>query len=92
MSRPTALTAPVSMTNLVSTVQAFERQFLIIEDGAAITARLLNLLTAIPCAGKQIHDANIVATMLIQGIQKLLTHNIADFNRFAAHITIIPLI
>ncbi|HWG46138.1 MAG TPA: type II toxin-antitoxin system VapC family toxin [Gemmataceae bacterium] len=92
MSRPGTWTTPVSMTGLVSDVQTFERQLFLVEDGAAITTRLLTLLTAIPCAGKQIHDANIVATMLTQGIQNLLTHNVADFNRFAAHITVIPLI
>ena len=53
---------------------------------------LLHLLNTIACAGKQIHDANIVATMLTHGIQKLLTHNVADFSRFASQIIVIPLI
>jgi predicted nucleic acid-binding protein len=92
MSRPGALTAAVPMTSLVSDVQSFERQFLIAEDGPIVMGHLFSLLAAIPCAGKQIHDANVVATMLGHGIQRLLTHNIADFTRFAAHVTIIPLI
>jgi predicted nucleic acid-binding protein len=92
MSRPGVLTAAIPMTNLVSDVQAFERQFLIAEDGPIVMGHLLNLLTAIPCAGKQIHDANIIATMLGHGIQRLLTHNNADFTRFAAHVTVLPLI
>jgi predicted nucleic acid-binding protein len=32
--------------------------------------------------GKQIHDANIVATMLAHGILTLLTDNIGDFVRW----------
>jgi predicted nucleic acid-binding protein len=92
MSRPGALTAPVPMPDLVADVQVFISQFSIAEDGAAATAHLLSLLTAVPCGGKQVHDANIVATMLAHGIPKLLTHNVGDFTRFSAHITVLPLI
>ena len=42
--------------------------------------------------GKQIHDTNIVATMLVNNIPNILTHNVADFNRFSSEINIIPLI
>jgi predicted nucleic acid-binding protein len=30
-----------------------------------------------------VHDANIVATMLANGIARLLTFNVTDFRRFA---------
>ena len=92
MSRPGGLTAPVPLANLLSDVRAFQTQFHIAEDGPGVTGHLLNLLASIPCGGKQVHDANIVATMLAHGIQRLVTHNVADFNRFGAHITVIPLI
>jgi predicted nucleic acid-binding protein len=39
-------------------------------------------------AGRQVHDANIVATMLANGITRLLTFNVADFRRFAALISV----
>ena len=92
MSHPAALTGPVPMTALVADVLAFEKQFQMAEDGPAVTAELLNLLSTIPVAGKQVHDANIVATMLSHGIKKLVTHNVKDFNRYAGLITVIPLI
>jgi predicted nucleic acid-binding protein len=92
MSRPGALSAPVPMASLIADVQLLQSQFLIAEDGPIVTNHLLNLLAAISCFGKQIHDANIVATMLSSGIPALLTHNVADFSRFAAFITIIPLV
>ena len=50
------------------------------------------VLAAVPTAGKQVHDANIVATMLAHGIPRLLTHNVTDFTRFAAIIAVEPLI
>jgi hypothetical protein len=33
--------------------------------------------------GRQVHDANIVATMRVFGLKNLLTHNPADFARFS---------
>lgn len=38
--------------------------------------------------GKQVHDTNIVATMLAHDIPCLLTHNVKDFTRFEELITI----
>jgi predicted nucleic acid-binding protein len=92
MSRPGTLTPPLPMTALIADVQTFESRFFIAEDRPAVTAPLLALLASVSCAGKQVHDANIVATMLAHGIPNLLTHNVADFSRFAGVITVIPLV
>ncbi len=92
MSRPGTLAVPPPLPSLIADVRFFETKFLIAEDGPGVTSDLMNLLSAIPCVGKQIHDANIVATMRAHGIPKLLTHNVADFQRFSGHIMIIPLI
>jgi len=45
----------------------------------------------ITIGGKQVHDANIVATMLVYGIPQLLTHNPSDFARFSGLISVLPL-
>lgn len=92
LSRPNVVTVPIPMATLIADVRSFELRFPVAEDTASVTFHLLNLLGAITCAGKQIHDANIVATMLAHSIPKLLTHNVADFKRFAGHITIVPLV
>jgi len=49
---------------------------------------LIQLLAQVPSGGRQVHDVNIVATMLAQGITRLLTFNEADFRRFASVIDI----
>ena len=36
----------------------------------------------VPVGGRQIHDANIVATMLAYGERRLPTFNAADFRRY----------
>jgi predicted nucleic acid-binding protein len=53
--------------------------------------RLVDLLAVHRGSGRQVHDANIVATMLENGIRRLLTFNVVDFRRFARLIAIEPL-
>ncbi len=48
----------------VARVRYFQRRFQVADETAVVTARLLTLLRTIPAGGAQIHDANIVATLL----------------------------
>jgi hypothetical protein len=43
------------------------------------------------CQGKQIHDANLVATALASDVTKLVTANTGDFARFSSEVEIIDL-
>jgi len=52
---------------------------------------LTSLVRQVAVAGKQVHDASIVAAMQVHGIRRLLTHNEAHFARFSHLITIVPL-
>ena len=90
LSRPQTYTNPLPMPTLVADIRLFEQRFHIAEDGPQVTAQLLNLLSQVPVGGRQVHDANIVATMQVHRISRLLTHNAADFSRFAGMITVIP--
>ena len=67
------------------------RRFRLAEVDAGVTLSLLQLLNTIQIGGKQVHDANIVATMQTHGIGQLLTHNVSDFARYSHLITVIPL-
>jgi predicted nucleic acid-binding protein len=92
MTRPRQYTGTMPIASLIADVQAFERSYHVAEDSAAVTGAPLNLLVGVPCFGKQIHDANIVATMQENGIPNLLTDNTADFGRFAHLVTVVPLV
>ena len=59
------------------------RDFNVAEDGPRATATLLDLLARCDFSGQQVHDANIVATMLEHGLRRLLTFNAANSRRFA---------
>lgn len=79
------------MEVVLEQVADFKKSFVILPDTEEVLNRLLQLIADIPVGGKQIHDANIVATMLANDISTLLTHNIIDFTRYDAQITILPL-
>lgn len=92
MTKPGVLTGSVPIASLLSDIRYFTTRLQIAEDGPNVTAHLLTLMDTIPLVGKQVHDANIVATMQAHGILKLITHNTADFTRFASLITVLALL
>jgi predicted nucleic acid-binding protein len=92
VTRPQSFTQPLAPAVVVADIAYFQSVFHLAEDSAAVTAQLVRLLQTVAFGGKQVHDANIVATMLAHGIPKLLTHNTPDFARFASIITVVPLV
>jgi predicted nucleic acid-binding protein len=91
LTRPQFWGNPQPIGRLITEVRQLQAQVRVAEDGADVTEQLLALLAQFPSGGKQVHDANIVATMQAHGIPRLLTHNEDDFVRYAAVITVVPL-
>ncbi len=91
LSRPQSFTGPIPTATLIADVAHFQSHYRIAEDGPAVTTHLLTLLSTIPTGGRQVHDANIIATMQAHGLRRLLTHNTADFARFAAMVHVLPI-
>ena len=67
-----------------------ERTTLLAED-PRVTDRLLRLLDDVECGGKQVYDANVVATMLVHGVGTVVTMNTGDFERFASYVSLLEL-
>lgn len=91
LTRPQSFTHPIPATTLAAQVRSFVDRFQVAEDDSRVTERLLALMERFSIGGKQVHDANIVATMQVYGISQLLTHNTKDFSRFSQLITVLPL-
>ncbi len=91
-TRPGAIVPPPPLDALTQAVRQFEAEFEIANEDAAVTAILLDLLKSRTAQGKQIHDANIVATMRRYSVPWLLTHNTADFARYVPDIAVLSLI
>jgi predicted nucleic acid-binding protein len=91
-TRPGVILPAPTPAALSQVVEQFETAFQIADEDAAVTRLLLDLLKSQTIQGKQVHDANIVATMRRWGVVQLLTHNTADFSRYSNHISTLPLI
>jgi predicted nucleic acid-binding protein len=91
MSRPQTFSAPLAATTLAARVRRFQEQFRVADEDVRVTERLVALLRQFPTGGRQVHDANIIATMQVYDIRQLLTLNTDDFTRFAGLVTLLPL-
>jgi len=69
-------------TTVLEQVEQFIDRFQVADDTIDVTEQLIKLIENFKIGGKQVHDSNIVATMLAYDIPCLLTHNIKDFRRF----------
>jgi predicted nucleic acid-binding protein len=91
MTRPQTWGKPLALIEAMSDAAAFANRFTILEDGPAVWNRLAELSRQYAFAGRQVHDANIVATMIAHGEHRLLTFNTKDFERFDAAIELVKL-
>ena len=82
---PIAMTREDALDDVSRLISAFE----ILEDGPVVTESLVALCREVSVGGRQIHDANIVATMLARGERRLLTFDTADFRRYGDRIVLV---
>ena len=82
---------PLVMDDALKDATRLISSFTVLEDGPNVMAELIALCREVPLAGKQIHDANIAATMLAHGERRLLTLNAKDFRRFGGRIELVEL-
>jgi predicted nucleic acid-binding protein len=81
----------LALPDAVGNVRAIrERTTFLVED-FKVADRLVGLLADVECSGKQVHDANVVATMLVHGIGTVVTMNLDDFARFDRYVSLVRL-
>ena len=78
----------VTRAALIDAVRTLERHYFVAEELPIVAEQLYFLLGQVPTGGKQVHDANIVATMIAYDVRTLLTYNLDDFKRFGGFIEI----
>ena len=89
VTRPQTWTVVIAREDALDDVSRLIGSFEILEDGPVVTESLVGLCREIPAGGRQIHDANIVATMLAHGERRLLTFNVSDFRRYGDRIELV---
>ena len=82
VTRPQSWPVPITREEALDDASRLLGSFEVLEDGPIVTESLLALCREVSVGGRQIHDANIVATMLVHGERRLLTFNVSDFRRF----------
>ena len=91
VTRPQDWTRPLPLDMVLRDIEWLHSTFEILEDGKHVADLLVALFREFCFAGKQIHDANIAATMLANGEQRLLTFNAKDFSRFSERIELVAI-
>ena len=89
VTRPSGGSEPLTMVEALADIERFAAIFDLLEDGFEVGARLEELCRTVAVAGRQVHDANIVATMLAHNENCLLSANRSDFQRFEPRIEVI---
>ena len=89
VTRPQTWPVGITRDEALDDVSRLTRSFEILEDGPLVTETLVGLCREVAVGGRQIHDANIVATMLAHGERRLLTFNGADFRRYGDRIELV---
>jgi len=91
-TRPTAVNGfGLSQTEALGNVRVLRERLRFLDESEKVFYALADLLDAVPCVGKQIHDANLVATASAHGITAIATQNVSDFARFENYVQLIPL-
>jgi predicted nucleic acid-binding protein len=91
VTRPQSFSLPLPALTAAADARQFAKQFRVAQDDADVTAQLLDLMVHVVVQGRQVHDANIVATMLVNDVPRLLTNNSGDFVRYGDFISVTPL-
>jgi predicted nucleic acid-binding protein len=90
-TRPQQYSPAIPIEHVLNQIKNFRQSFEVLLDSPLVLNQLLELIRIAPVGGKQVHDANIVATMVAHDIGNLLTHNVKDFERYSTIIKILPL-
>lgn len=81
----------LSVEDALFNARAFRSRLHLLEETPRALDRMLALVELTPAAGKQIHDAQLVATALEHGVRKLRTADVGDFARFGTQIEVMGL-
>ena len=91
VTRPQSWSAPLPIADALEDVARLISSFEFLEDGPRVMEMLTALCRAVHVAGRQIHDATIVATMMAYGERRLLTFNRSDFRRYGERIELVDM-
>lgn len=90
-TRPQSFMTIMSPEKATYYMEKIGELFEVADEDVRVTQQLITLMRQFSVSGKQVHDANIVATMLAYHIPNLLTLNLKDFDRYKSVIYLMPI-
>lgn len=83
-TRPVAVNGlGLSVAEAAAELARVKSLFPLLPDTAAVFPAWESLVTSHAVAGKNAHDARLVAAMMVHGLKEIVTFNAADFGRYA---------
>ena len=71
-------------------LRLLERHFPVLPDSPVVYERWKELVLAHKVIGVNVHDARLVAAMIVHGVTHILTANVKDFVRYSAVTAVAP--
>jgi predicted nucleic acid-binding protein len=71
-------------------LRLLERHFPVLPDSPSIYQNWKRIVLANKIVGVNVHDARLVAAMIVYGITHILTGNVKDFDRYVAVTAVLP--
>jgi predicted nucleic acid-binding protein len=71
-------------------IRKIEKVFILLPDVEAIHHEWRRLVSAYGVSGTKVHDARIVAAMIVHGVRQLLTLDGSDFERYTEIVAVPP--
>jgi predicted nucleic acid-binding protein len=81
----------LKLPDALGNVRAIRERTTFLAEDVKVAERLLGLLADVEAGGNMVHDANVVATMLVHGIAVIVTMNLDDFARFGQYVDLVRL-
>jgi predicted nucleic acid-binding protein len=79
----------MALADALDNVRELRRVIRLLPEEKPVLPVLLSLLDAIPCRGKRIHDAHLVATAIVHRVKTIITLNMEDFLPFHSRVNVI---
>lgn len=83
LTRPTVFETSFTVDQAIKELEAILPSLTVFGESDRSAGQLRELTSQYEVRGKQIHDANIVAVMIGEGVDTLVTYNPGDFKRFS---------
>lgn len=79
----------LSIADALANIREFRRTIRLLPEEKPLLATLLRLIEEIPCSGKRVHDAHIVAAALVHRVPRIATLNSKDFAPFSGRVSVL---